>query len=342
MEAMMSTARVRKRFQRSSGYWVFKQNNTVLSQIADPADPFLTDYCADIQGNPKNDNSLTIQHLDVSDYHPWSGSLSQPPYSYSYVGGYYGGVPSLCSQHASGLPVPNTSALLTKAIALTNPSRPGVTPLTLLQDIVEMPKQLKDVGKLIKTPKRLLSLREIANQNLAIRFGWLPLIQDVKDLLSFQDHVHQRAGELNRLYSSSGLHRRIRLGHNACDQERNVVLASSNSGLQGDTRITSISRQEIWATVRWYPTSAPPFDPSDAGRIKAARKLVSGMTVEGLLNGLWEVIPWTWIVDWFTDIHGYAMGASNTIPALPKSACLMVDTKTEHSVFTSKSGFYPN
>jgi hypothetical protein len=213
-----------------------------------------------------------------------------------------------------------------------------VTPLTLIQDLVEIPKQLRDVGKLISNPKSLLSAREIANQNLAIRFGWIPLVKDVQDLFNLQSSIHQRVGELNRLYSETGLHRRIKLGSSSAEKKQNNVVVSSFTGVSGSATIRQFTRGERWASVRWKPTAVPPHNPSDADRIRQARKLVSGMTIEGLLNGLWEVIPWTWVIDWFTDVHGYAMTWSNTVPAVPYSACVMQHTSTVTDIATNNNG----
>jgi len=93
------------------------------------------------------------------------------------------------------------SGLGATILSRTNPSRPVVVPFTLVQDLVEIPRMLKDVGRLIKTPRKALNPVDQANQFLGAKFGWLPLIDDAHKLLHLQQYIHARVGELKRLYS---------------------------------------------------------------------------------------------------------------------------------------------
>lgn len=326
-------SRTRTRSGNAAGVYQFEVNGVPSGAPATDTSVIMLEQCIDVTGTPNTDHPLTITKFDTSALAPFGGIVGSGTFRGSgYYGPWYAGPHTTAARGHLPLDFPSTGADITKAIARTNPSRPGVTPLTLIQDLVEIPKQLKDVGKLIKNPKSLLSAREIANQNLAIRFGWLPLVKDVQDLLNLQSSIHQRVGELNRLYSETGLHRRIHLGKAGAEKKQSNVTISSFTGVSCVADIKQFTQGERWASVRWKPTSVPKHNPSDSERIRQARKLVSGMTIEGLLNGLWEVIPWTWIVDWFTDIHGYAMTWSNTVPALPYSACVMQHTKTKTDV----------
>lgn len=81
--------------------------------------------------------------------------------------------------------------------------------------------------------------------------------------------------------------------------------------------------KEAWATIHWKPTTPPPFHPSDVELNRFCRKLVLGMTTEGLAKGTWDIIPWTWLVGWFTNIGKYALAYSNTVPASYSKACFM-------------------
>jgi hypothetical protein len=293
--------------------------------------------CIDVTGSPNVDHPLTITTLSSNDFLPLGGVVADGPYmGTGFASPYYGPFDIYATGHLP-FDLGDPSADLTRAIARTNPSRPGVTPLTLIQDLVEIPKQLKDVGKLIKNikHKNLLTAKETANQYLGLKFGWLPLIKDVQDLFSFQQQVHQRIGELNRLYSDTGLHRSIRLGSTGNSSSQKGLVLSSNLGVQAYTDLDRSTKVTRWASVRWKPTTVPKFNPSDKDRIMQARELVSGLTTEGLLNGLWEVIPWTWVIDWFTDVHGFAMTWSNTVPATPYSACVMQHAKTTSTFVTT-------
>jgi len=226
-------------------------------------------------------------------------------------------------------------------IARTNPSRPVVNPLTLAQDFIDIPRQLKDVGKLIRTPRRLLNPKEQANQFLGLKFGWLPLIDDVKKLMDLQKYAQQRAGELNRLYSSGGLKRTLKLDKKVGSHDSQVILDSGVPGFSSICRKSQICVGERWGSVRWKPTELPPYNPSDSSRIAKATQIVAGLTPEGLAQGAWDLIPWTWVTDWFYDVGTFMLQRSMTIPAVPTDVCVMTQWTTNTEWGPAPTAFGP-
>lgn len=224
---------------------------------------------------------------------------------------------------------PSPASSMTTLLARTNPSRPDYVPLTLLQDLVDIPRMLKDVGRLITTPKRkLLNLKEVGNQHLGFQFGWKPLFQDVKDLLDLQSHIHRRLLELQRLNNLGGLKRRIRLGVWG-DAATNLRTLESLEVFW--TATESVDSQSIrWGTVRWLPNvPLPPSTSRDAELNRQARKVVLGLSLESTLKGAWDLIPWSWLIDWFSNVGDFALQFSNTIPATSHDACIMTHTETQ-------------
>jgi hypothetical protein len=194
---------------------------------------------------------------------------------------------------------------------------------------------LKDVGRLIRNPTRSFGGRDLANHYLAVKFGWLPFVQDIKAVLTLQSQIHNRTKEIERLYSASGLRRRISLGSTRATDKMVNFNISSTPGLEGWVDIDRLTQATRWGTIRWKPTSLPPLDSSTPSYNALARKVVSGFTIEGLNKGAWDLIPWSFIVNWFSNIGGFMQSNSNTIPALPESACVMTHTTTSNS-FTRK------
>lgn len=279
-----------------------------------------TDYCQDVSHDKGNDHPLKIEHLDASDLSPITGTVVNGGWT-GVVTNYYP-FPSTVMSHISS-PTDSVSGLGLELLVRTNPSRPVVTPLTLIQDLVDIPKQLRDVGRLIRTPKRLLSAREIANQNLAIQFGWLPLIKDVQDLIKLQKHIHRRMGEIERLYSGRGLYRRVDFGDGGSEATTKTTVLSSSSTKTYVSKIQRFTYVEKWGTVRWKPLYVPRYHRTDAEIIKEIGRVCSGMTAEGLFQGAWDLIPWTWLIDWFSNASDFLKAYSNTIPAYPSHACIM-------------------
>lgn len=223
-------------------------------------------------------------------------------------------------------PLPNIDGWYLSTVARTNPSRPVLTPLTIIQDFVELPVMLRDIPKLLQRPKRLLTAKELANQNLAVQFGWLPFISDINQLLDLQSAVLRRQKELQQLYSGRGLRRRIKLGD---DSRESSVDLSFSIGIGINVLSThALSRErKAWATIHWKPSSPPAYHPSTDELNRQARRIVLGLTPEGLAKGAWDVIPWTWLIGWFTNVGDYLLAFSNTVPAAHTSACLMEYSK---------------
>jgi hypothetical protein len=212
-------------------------------------------------------------------------------------------------------------------VARTNPSRPVVTPASLIQDLVELPSMLRDIGRLLTKPKKLLTAKELANQNLAVRFGWVPLIRDINQLLDLQSAVLKRQRELRKLYSGKGLRRRVTLRSDT--QNAGSAWTAIAFGLASNITyahdITIVRKQ--WATIRWRPTSQQADVNSDVEMNRLARRVVLGLTPEGLAKGTWDVIPWTWLLGWFTNVGQLLLATSNTVPASHTEACLMTELR---------------
>lgn len=236
------------------------------------------------------------------------------------------------------LPIPSGWELTT--IARTNPSRPVLTPPELLQDLIEIPKQIFETGNLFRKPKSLLSGKEVANKYLLAKFGWLPLFDDLRQLLDLQHEILKRNLELQRLYSGRGLGRRINLDKQTFSGSSVETIAGIGSESFIKLHSDYFVQKEMWATIRWYPTKPPAYAPGDMEWNSLARRLVLGLTIEGMLKGAWNVIPWTWLLGWFTNVGSYALANSNTVPASHGQACLMRKVSVFHSPgFVETPGF---
>ncbi|UJQ84960.1 MAG: putative maturation protein [Alehxovirus nemoriscola] len=310
----MSRTRTRN-VQHSTGTYV-------MGILGNPVDSWhdntlvYDERCVDVADSPGVDHPFNLSRFEIDSLEPLNGTLGTGFWAGSQYIDYYppGFNNSYASQHLTVNNDINAGDFVT-LLARTNPSRPVITPLTLIQDVVDIPRQLKGVGRLLKGGSESLNAKELANQNLGIQFGWLPLIQDVKDLLNLQSHIDRRSNELNRLYSATGIKRRIGLGSsNASDTQKNIYLSSEGSGwVVADLhRYTGSTK---WGTVRWLPTSRPPYHPKTAELNRQARKIVSGFTSEGLTKGVWDLVPWTWLIDWFAPVGDYLLQHSNTVPA---------------------------
>ena len=200
-------------------------------------------------------------------------------------------------------------------VAGTNPSRPVLTPPEMIQNLIELPKLLRQTFAFLANPrKRVSSFKNVADDYLAFKFGWMPFVKDLSDLLDLQAYVIKRRKELLQLYSGKGLRRRLRF-KNETQVLQSKYTEAFDSGASIEFEVLLIVTRKTWGTARWRPTAPPPFALNDEALNQKARQLVLGMTSEGLAKGLWNVIPWTWLLGWFTNVGKFLQVNSNTIPA---------------------------
>lgn len=219
-------------------------------------------------------------------------------------------------------PLPVKSGWELDLIAGTNPSRPVFTPPQVLQDLITLPRLIKETGSLLRKPKKLMSAREVANAHLAARFGWAPLIEDLIKITKLQSTILKRNKELTQLYSGGGLKRRLKFNEDT-KITRQAYTYAMYAGGTISVQIHTTVRKKQWGTSRWHPTAPPPYHPDDESKNRFVLRLITGLTVEGMARGTWDVIPWTWLLGWFTNVGKYTLLHSNTVPATWSELCLM-------------------
>jgi hypothetical protein len=294
------------------------------------------DYCADSLGKA-TEHAVAIEHFDGRFIQRLNGDMVfGPGYETSYTDAMVDSYYTNRAHLATSLPSVNDRAITLKA--RTNPGRPGITPLTIAQDVIELPKMLRDVGRLLSKKKKQVHPRDLAKWNLAIQFGWIPLIHDVSALLHFQSSADKRAKELERLYSKGGLKRRLNLGSAAASATVSPVIIDTQLGTTIYGVRKSFTLQKSWGTLRWLPTSLPPAPPGTAKFNQFARNVTSGWTITGLNQGAWDILPWSWLVDWFSNTGDYMLANSSGVPCVSTAPNIMTLSTTTHSYSRLGSG----
>lgn len=227
------------------------------------------------------------------------------------------------------------------AVARSNPSRPVLFPPEVVQDIVSLPKMIKNLWSLLKNPKSKFSPKGVSNEYLGLQFGWLPIIEDLEKISKLQEYINRRAQWAQDLYSNKkGLRRKIRFSKDTKTYRKYLQFNTDWGNVQFPGSVTVT--KEVWATVRWKPVGPIPPALLDGTHNEYLRNMVLGLTPEGMVTGIWKILPWTWMIGWFTNAADLLLVRSGTLPAQYTEACLMRKvTWVRHSglpVFTG-SGF---
>jgi hypothetical protein len=221
---------------------------------------------------------------------------------------------------------PGTSdaAYATMTAARSNPSRPVVDLPVAIAELRDLPRMIKQAGDAIhwlrsSGTRARPTARGLADANLAYSFGWEPLLSDLYKLLTFQSAYEKKRKHLVELYSGRGLRRSVSLGSELLVTNGSNMTFESIAGLPFTTRWTRKQTYRAWGTIRWKPTVVPPGtrDPTDLEVYRAA------LGLDITLATVWEALPWTWLIDWFSTAGDFLAAHRNTIPATHSNICIM-------------------
>jgi hypothetical protein len=299
------------------------------------------EYCSDVVNNRYGENPLLIYR--VSDVKWWVTGLRTGWWDYTRFAQHGQNTNfSANESYANGIiasyaSVPSNNDAYAKGLAMTNPNRPAVDLPVFIWELAEIPKMIYNWGAvLFRKPsfsggKNLKDLpRATASRYLEYQFGILPFINDLQKILDFQAQVQKKMDLLERLDRPGGS---VRSGTVFSVDDA----YSSNSGLvyatpdyQEGRRFTYVDscRRKMWVSTRWTPSIAIPRTVEDKRWL--ATRMAFGLDIS--FSTLWEAMPWSWLIDWFSNVGDILGAYRNTIPVTSSGSCLMDQLESHRKV----------
>lgn len=227
--------------------------------------------------------------------------------------------------------------------ARTNPTRPAVHLPVFWLELRDIPDMLRQAGRFLLHARNWrqyvrgsLRGRDLATANLALQLGWAPLLGDLLKLASFQDTVEKRRKEILNATKRGGYRRRIRLGSNY----RNIPAPSGWTANFGSFASFPVAMKPgyqtavSWAVMKWRPTSSTGI-PTKTDDL---RPYLLGLHPSNILENVWEALPWSWLIDYFSGI-GDIIAAGNHHAATPLGGSVMTTSVTvmSHGIYLGRS-----
>lgn len=215
-----------------------------------------------------------------------------------------------------GAPASAESAL--RAINRTSPSRAYVdVPAACLQ-LGEIIRLLQGIGENL--------IREVGKQNLRLQFGMTPIVTDLAKIMVFNELVDRRVHEIEKLYTQKGLRRTVDIGEYVSNANFNLVFQSQ--GQFSQLPVSGQTNLKIRAHCRWSPTEVPGLRTPKSIR-RLAQRALTGATID--FYTLWQIMPWSWLIDWGFDVGAYLKAHRNTVPATLSKCVVIEHTKTNYT-----------
>lgn len=275
-------------------------------------------FCDDIVGSPTTANPLELYH-DYMDDHMldgvlWSGNSKVRELTSIPMRGGHTTVPEPRTKY----PYPGVLEKSNKAweiLSATNPNVPHVEVPSFVGELKDLPMLVRDWGGNL--------LRKAAKGHISWQFAIKPMYHDIRKMLQFQQAVNHRMNWLRKLRDGENMKRRHRIGReqHTTDWSNESTLHSSTCIVKGRWR-EHYSKEE-WGTVQWKLASWFQIPENDDELQKLALRLAFDISLDGGIAAVWNLLPWTWLIDWFVGIGDVIDATRNTVPMTHSHLCLM-------------------
>lgn len=197
----------------------------------------------------------------------------------------------------------------TTAIAQCQPGNPPADLSTLLAELLR--EGLPSMIGATTLKSRIDASKKAGSEYLNVQFGWMPIVNEVRDLANSIAHAHSVITQYER---DAGRNVRRRFGPHTEVEQDEIVIAKNirpvgpTIGFLYKSSIppgTVIRRRET-VRKRWFSGAFTYYLPANY----KARKQVEAMFAKAQhVLGLteltpelvWNIAPWSWAVDWFSN-----------------------------------------
>jgi len=215
----------------------------------------------------------------------------------------------------------------TQAAARTNPSRPYVDVVADILQLHEIADFFRVRGNALLDGRNDIT-RRVGNENIRWEFGFLPVYRDVVNLLRFNEQVKNRVAEVNRLRSSGGLRRTVDIGKYSNGGKVSLFVQTQNTFIRGYFDV--VETLNIRAHCRWMATDEYNVLGTPESISALVRRVIGGNVLDA--STLWQIIPWSWLLDWCGTVGDYFAAHRNIIPAYLTDVSVMRHTQTSWSL----------
>lgn len=98
----------------------------------------------------------------------------------------------------------------------------------------------------------------------------------------------------------------------------------NSNGIKFGGDVTKTSTLREWGFVTWFPTVG--FPTTDTEMLKLFKRSVLGLTIDA--KTAWELIPFSWLVDWCSTAGDFLTANRNIIPATHNNVLVMRQQST--------------
>jgi hypothetical protein len=318
-----------------------------FTTMHDTVNNFTQDYLA-ILSNPRSRkarrriyNANNLEIIDQYYRHGWFTAVKNSGTSSEKRWTRYPGLnPGTPESSYGSFNLATPSSRYNAILAGSNISTPQVSIPAFLGELPELPMAFRNFGR-----KQLANSglpKQAAAANLGWRWGISPLLNDFRAFLAGLDDIQKRLMQLRKLRVDGYYSSTVQLSKQSYVGPKTSLLLYATGGLFVFAYKTTSYSVNEWGSAQWYvrPTTVLPplmeehnIDPltwhlpvSDL-RWAQARRL--GLTPYEALAAAWELLPWSWLADWFFGVSNFINAWRNELSLGVRNVCLMRRYRSE-------------
>lgn len=222
---------------------------------------------------------------------------------------------------------------VTKMAARLNPSRPAVDLGVNVAEMVGAPiklfslfrSTLRNGGKRSQFGLANLPTKwsDPGTAYLRLQYGLMPIIRDMRKLLELTNEIDKKIEKVRRLKE----HGFLRASSKKFPEvHTSTIRIPFHDGVGGLWEIRSTRVVTRWCTL-YYTADTDSLPTTDADTRNMANKVLYGASLDGVT--LWNAMPWSWFIDWFSNFGDYIESQRNTIGAKLTKSLVMETTEYE-------------
>lgn len=165
---------------------------------------------------------------------------------------------------------------------------------------------LVDSAKRYTLGKGVSDARKLGAASLALQFGFGPMVSDALAMAGVAQSIERRRRELEKL-SKRGVLTRVWDGDEFSTSSTQRRVIDPEAGHEVDMLITTSARR--WATMRWSVGANTLLPKGDMQLIQT----MLGLNPQGVLLAAWEAMPWSWFIDYFSNVGDVLAATANGI-----------------------------
>lgn len=233
-----------------------------------------------------------------------------------------------------------------EALANTNPFRYGVSVPVMVSEITEL-------GSLFKFATRTYASL-LGSAWLSKTFGLEPFIADIKRLSNIVEQIQSRVREYNSLIEYGMLRRKVKVSsstHNALlSNGAEYPLYTGPQSFSVYAKIEGSWSQKTWVSLVWAIRSGSKLPVDKLNDFVYAIKSFLDLD-QGFLLGdkerfidpstLWESIPFSWLVDYFTSVGEALQAVEKSESVAPYDICIMRTRSVEYTIMPQARAHWP-